>query len=246
MQGFSRRPVAVCMAMATLFFTIPALAKEEKKRILSPRDVVCTVPKAPMIKIEPKAAAVRYDYSKTTAELTRQGSQTVNPYAANVDSTTGGLRADTPKIRSDVKTSIMTYPALGVGCLWYEEVSVVIELSPVIYIAKEFQKDPACKAAIMEHELKHVSVDRDVINNYATQIGKAIQTAVNRAGALGPFKVAELDAQQDNLMDHIQSAISSQQVILDKDMRSRQARVDSLEEYERVSAICKDVVRKLK
>ncbi|QQG35996.1 MAG: hypothetical protein HYS17_10920 [Micavibrio aeruginosavorus] len=222
-----------------------ATGAAEAKSPRSAGEVTCTVPKSPMIQILPKTAEIKYDYSKTTRQLTQQGSNTVNPYAASIDTTTGGLRSDAPKMRSNVKMGTLTYPGLKVGCIWYDTIEVNIDLNPVISIAKEFQKEP-CKSAIIKHELKHVSVDREVMNKYANQIGQAVKAAVNQAGALGPFNINEMNAQQDRLMEHIQSAINSQQLALDKEMRQRQAQVDSLEEYEQVSKVCKDVVRKLR
>ncbi|MCM2344375.1 MAG: hypothetical protein NDJ24_07425 [Alphaproteobacteria bacterium] len=244
MPEFLRIVLAGGLVLGVLLAGAPQ-AGAAKKTIKSASDVTCSVPKAPMITVTPQTADIKYDYSKTAKQLTQQGSNTVNPYAANVDTTTGGLRSDTPKMRSNVKMGTLTYPSLKVGCIWYDTIEVGIELNPVIFIAKEFQREP-CKSAILKHELKHVTVDRDVMNKYAMEIGKAVQIAVNQAGALGPFNVADINMQQDRLIGHIQSAINSQQLLLDKEMRQKQAQVDSLEEYEQVSKVCKDIVRKLR
>ena len=224
-------------------FTAGPLLAQSPSQIRSAADVRCTVPKAPLIQVLPKTANIRYDHSMTTAQLTAMGSNTVNPYASNLDATTGGLRSDSAKISSNIKMGTQTYPALQVGCIWYDSIEVNIALNPVIYIAKEYQQEP-CKSAITEHEVKHVTVDREVMNKYAAEIGRAIQSSVNQAGALGPFNVQEMHQHQDRLIKHIQSAIDSQQLMLEKEMRTRQAQVDSLEEYERVSKICKDALRR--
>lgn len=214
-----------------------------ESRVRSAADVHCKVPKPPVIQVLPKTADIRYDYSQTAEQLTARGSNTVNPYAANLDTTTGGLRSDSAKISSNIKMGTQTWPSLNVGCIWYDSIIVNIALSPVIYIAKEYQQEP-CRSAITEHELRHVSVDREVMNKYAMEIGRAIQAAVNRAGALGPFNAPEMSTHQDRLIKHVQSAIDSQQLMLEKEMRQRQAQVDSVQEYQRVSNICKDVLRK--
>lgn len=248
MPGFLRIVLAAGLALGLWLgggSEATATKNTTRSPIKSASDVTCTVPKAPTIKVTPQTAEIKYDYSKTSKQLTEQGSNTVNPYAANIDTTTGGLRADTPKIRSNVKVGTLTYPSLKVGCIWYDEIEVGIDLSPVIFIAKEFQKEP-CKSAIVKHELKHVTVDREVMNKFAMEIGKAVQASVNQAGALGPFNLSEMNAQQDRLMAHIQSAISSQQLLLDKEMRQKQAEVDSLEEYQQTGKVCKDIVRKLR
>lgn len=218
-------------------------AQAEKQLVRSAADVRCHVPRAPVIQVLPKTADIRYDYSRTTAQLSAMGSNTVNPYAANLDTTTGGLRSDAAKIISHIKMGTQIYPALKVGCIWYDSIVVNIALNPVIYIAREYQQEP-CKSAITGHEIKHVAVDRAVMNKYAAEIGRALQSSVNQAGALGPFNAQEMPRQQDRLIKHIQSAIDSQQLMLEKEMRTRQGHVDSLEEYQRVSKICKDVLKK--
>ena len=219
------------------------LKKQMAKPVRSAADVRCSVPKAPVIQVLPRTADIRYDYTQTTAQLSARGSNTVNPYAANVDTTTGGLRADAAKISSNIKMGTQTYPTLNVGCIWYDSIIVNISLAPVIYIAKEYQQEP-CKSAITAHEVRHVSVDRDVMNKYAVEIGRSIQGAVNQAGAFGPFNAQEMSQHQDRLIRHIQSAIDSQQLMLEKEMRARQAEVDSAEEYKRVSKICQSAMKK--
>ncbi len=246
MPGFVLRSLTVAaLTLTGAVYGADAYAERQPRapQIRSAADVRCQVPKAPIIQVLPKAAKIRYDFSKTSQQLTAQGSNTVNPYAASVDSSTGGLRADQPQMSSNIRMGTQTYPDLKVGCLWYDSVVVNITMNPVIYIAQEYQQDP-CKAAIMEHELKHVGVDREVMNRYATEIGKAIQAAVNQAGAMGPFNVDEMNAYQDRYIAHVQSAIDSKQLLLTKDMRNRQAMIDTREEYDRVSKICRDVIKK--
>ncbi len=219
------------------------LKKQMAQPVRSAADVRCVVPKAPVIQVLPKSAAIRYDYSQTAEQLTARGSNTVNPYAANVDSTTGGMRVDNARISSHIKMGTQTYPSLKVGCIWYDSITVNISLSPVIYIAKEYQQEP-CRSGITEHELKHVSVDREVMNKFSREIGLSVQEAVNQAGAFGPFNAQEMPEHQERLIQHIKSAVDSRQLMLEKEMRTRQGQVDSLEEYKRVSKICHGVMKK--
>jgi len=205
--------------------------------------VTCSVPKAPLIQVLPKTKDIVYDYSQTTKQLTARRTTSPGPYGSNIDTATGGLRADQISTTSNIKMGTLTYQVQNAGCIWYDEVTVNINLNPVIYVAKEYQKEP-CKGAILKHELRHVEVDRFVVNKYAQEIGTAIQTAVNKAGAVGPFAVADMNRQQDQLIKQVQAAIKSQEHLLHQEMRTLQSQVDSLEEYERISKICKDLIPK--
>ncbi len=205
--------------------------------------VQCTVPKAPVVQILTESADIQYDFNQTSAQLSAQQSNTVNPYAANVDTATGGLRLDQPKISMAVKWGTLTYPSLQVTCFWYDTVTVKIALAPRIFVAKEFGAEP-CRSAVVEHELKHVTVDREVMNAYANNVGRTVQDAVNKAGAMGPYNIHETQPVQKMLIQNIEGALSSHELMLYKEMRARQAQVDTLAEYERVGKICESARKK--
>ena len=206
--------------------------------------VPCYVPKAPKININPITQPIEYDYSKSQEELTAMQSSTVNPYAVNVDTATNGLRQDTPVTQMEVSLGSKGY-AGDVFCMWYDTINVTIQLQPKIYIAEEF-KSGRCHDAILEHEKKHIAVDHEVINKYSQDIGQAILSAVNSAGAMGPYNRYELPEMQDLMVEHIKSAVSSKELFLKEDMRRRQSQIDSLEEYEAVSVICSPEQEKIK
>lgn len=202
-------------------------------------DVVCTVRHAPQVSVTPQTQEISYDYDQTSAALSAMKSDTVSPYAPDADVTTGGLRADRPETRIEVRWNILEYPVLGLVCLSYDRVDITTTLKPKIYIAKDFTTDRRCKAAILEHEKKHVLVDRQIINKYAPKIGQAVKDTIDEAGALGPYKKDELDHWQKQMIEHVEAAAARHRLQMEKEMRARQAEVDSLEEYNRVSKICR-------
>lgn len=201
-------------------------------------NMVCTVPRAPDIRVNPVSAQIQYEYNLTSAQLDSFKTDTINPYAPGTDTSTGGLRHDRPAVKTEVRWGVQHDSARQVACLWYERIDITIELQPKIYIAREKQKDRACREAIEQHELKHVTVDREVINRYARDIGNAVKMAVDGAGAMGPFPYNDLEEVQKRLVEHVRAAVDSRKLLLYQDMARQQAAVDSLEEYERVSKIC--------
>lgn len=211
--------------------------------VLAGNTVQCGVPQSPRISVTPSTAPIRYEFALSGEELSQFQSGTVNPYAPGTDTATGGLRRDQPKTNVQVKWGSLRYPDRGVVCLWYDAIDITIELSPVIYVANE-NDSPACRAAIVEHEQKHVAVDRTVTNRYAQAIGDAVKTAVDVAGAMGPFNEAELDVMQERLVKHVHAVVEAQDLVLHQDMARNQAKIDTLEEYERVSKICNEGAKK--
>lgn len=198
----------------------------------------CAVNRPPVVRVTPVSDPVRYDFSRSEKELTALRTDTVNPYAPGTETVTEGLRYDRPVIRTSVRQSTITYPDRGIFCMTFAEIDINIQLSPVIYIARE-NAAGACRDAVLGHEQKHVKVDREIMNEYAGRIGQAVMAAVNEIGTVGPMNVGQEATAQSSMNEHIESAIRSQELPLYQDMRRRQAEVDSLQEYERVSAICR-------
>lgn len=200
----------------------------------------CSVPEAPEIKVNMATDEIKYHFGAGTETLDKAQSGTVSPYAAGADQATGGLRVDKPEINTSIEWNVQYDQKTQVGCMWYDAITITIHLKPEIYVAKEFNQGQ-CREAIIGHELRHVDVDRVVMNKYAVLIGKAVQAAVNNAGALGPFNMAEVERMKSVSTRHIESAIDSQGLLMQKEMQSEQGKIDSLEEYKRVSGFCKDV-----
>ena len=119
----------------------------------------------------------------------------------------------------------------------YNTINVDIQLQPKIYIAKEFNRG-RCGREVLEHEKKHVHVDRVVMNKYTKKMGIAIQNAVNNAGVIGPFQSGRTEEFQKIMFDNVKSALTSIELSMQNEMNIEQQKIDSLEEYERVGKHC--------
>lgn len=200
----------------------------------------CLVKNAPAVTVKVETADIAYDFSKTARELTAMKADTVSPYPPGSDSVSGGLRQMQPVISTLLSWNLTEWPKQKTGCLTYKTVDVTIVMDPKIYVAREFNKD-ACRNAILQHERKHVTVDRVVMNKYAGSIGRVIQAAVNRVGAMGPFALDRKEEMQNISASHIENAIKEQISLMNEEMRRQQQKIDSLEEYKYVSSFCNDI-----
>ena len=212
----------------------------------APGPMNCAVPQAPQVVITPRTAEIVYDFSRSTAELDAMARKLgTTPTGAKAsrgqDSQTGGLRYDRPLIRSAV-TWGYTQETLGDVptrvCLWYSKITVDIEMKPVIYLAKERSAAGPCREAILAHERRHVQVDREVMNRFASDVGKAIQRTVDETGAFGPFPAANREALGKELTARINKVLDMHEKAMSATMDARQMEVDSAAEYARISAIC--------
>ena len=206
--------------------------------------VQCRITKAPIINIRPVTKKIDYDLSKTSAQLNQLQSNTISPYGLGVDQTTGGLRHDQPTIKTTMTFNVITNQQSQFTCLSYNTINVDIKLKPKIYIAKEFNEG-RCAREVVEHERKHVYVDRKIMNKYTKLMGKAVQKAVNDAGVIGPFASNRTENFQDKMAANIKSALSSVELSMQNEMNREQQQIDSLEEYERVSKHCKNASKRV-
>jgi hypothetical protein len=183
---------------------------------------------------------IQYDFSKPAAALNQKQVSGGTPYGAGVDSVSGGLREDRPQVRTELTWNIRYEERSRIGCMSFDKVNVTIHLKPKIYVAREFNVGQ-CREEILVHERKHVEVDRKVMNKYAVAIGNALQKTVNDIGPIGPFHMDRVEEMKSSVTARIERAIDEQTALMDADMRREQAKVDTLEEYRRVSGFCRDI-----
>lgn len=203
--------------------------------------MVCAVRTVPAIKVNVETDAIDYDFTKSAHHLSAIKNDTVSPYAPGTDTVSGGLREDHPQTRAAISWSMEYDPDKNIGCMWYDTVEITVSLNPKIYVAKEFNVGN-CREAILAHERRHVAVDRDVMNKYARNMGQAVQRAINQAGAMGPFHMNDSKKMQDLSSAYIERAMKPQRDAMEKEMRIKQGQVDSLQEYQRVSTHCQNVL----
>lgn len=206
----------------------------------APPPMMCAMTKAPIVRVTPQTAEIQYDYTRSGAELDALAGRARAARPGGRDRMTGGLRIDEPTIETRVQWEYNQQMVNGQPtqvCLWYAHISVDIMLKPVIYIAREQPPGP-CGNAILGHERQHVEVDRKVINHFAQQLGAALKAHVDATGAAGPFPATQRDIWGKKMSDHIAQIIAAHKELMMAEMERQQKRVDTEEEYARISAIC--------
>ena len=204
-------------------------------------DVVqCNVPDSPRIYVKPKALPTKYNHRSTIKELTERGTDTISPYPKHAITQTGGITASRVEFQTSMQFQHQSYPSLGVGCVYFDEINVTIQLDPTIYIARDYQKRSCNYKEVLKHEKKHVRVDKEVLNKYARKIGEALRHSINNAPGRGPYPLERLGDIQTSMEEYVASVIKTQQSLMEEDRFRQQQGVDSLEEYERIRKACDD------
>lgn len=200
----------------------------------------CTLPESPHVLVRVVTDDIGYDFSKSSRDLTMMEGGALSPYAPGADTVSGGLREDHPSINTQIEWQVEIDQSRNVACMWYDTITIQVRLVPKIYVAREFNAG-ACRDAILQHEHRHVDIDRIVLNRFAADIGQAVQKAVDSAGVFGPFSYGDIERVKDSSSRHVESTIDSRRLLMEKEMNAKQSQVDSPEEYRRVSQFCKNI-----
>lgn len=207
---------------------------------LASGSIECKLKKAPQIHVSASDTNVRYDHTKTQKQLDALGTDTVSPYGKNVQTHVGGLMAGEVSISQNIRIMQETWPNMNAGCLYIDSLKVNIHIKPVIYIARDYPKTGCMYKAIMEHEKKHIQVDRMIVNKYTNIIIHGLDKALKKVGyAHGPFSKGALQQQQAMLQQYSQDIVKQYSEAMSAERRKLQQDVDNLREYERVQAQCR-------
>lgn len=202
--------------------------------------IACNLKTAPKINVAASDTSVIYDHSKSQRELDNFENDTVSPYAANVQTHVGGLMAGEVRVSQSMRLMQETWPNLNRGCVFIDEVNVNLHIKPTVYIAREYAKGSCMYNAIMEHERKHVHVDRLIINKYSNLIVNGMNEALKKIGyAHGPFTIDDIPRQQEAVQKYAQDVLQVYGDRMSEERRIMQQGVDTLQEYERVQAQCR-------
>jgi len=200
--------------------------------------VTCPSKEAGTVNIIWSSDAVKYDFTQSQAQLDRKEIDTENPYDRSVKTHVGGLMNGGISIKSSVEVATMTYPRSQVTCQWIAKIDLTIAIDPTIYIAKEHKKGSCKHQAILEHEMKHVYVDREVVKEYAPRIKRHLEQAILKVGIVGPKPERRAAEFHKKILDYMEARLKETTDHMYQDRRQRQQAVDSLEEYQRVSRLC--------
>lgn len=207
----------------------------------SPSSEFCQQPKPAQININPTSKAVKYDYSQSLADLQLRKVDTINPYGYDKKTHTNGYMDGVIDMRTSVKLGHKFLPKYNAYCLWYESIDISINLYPHIVIAKEIADDKCMHKAVKTHELKHVKVDKQIANKYAKSIGKTVYDGLKSRGFLvGPIRAEQAEEVATRMKETAVQLTDLEYKKLEIERAERQQAVDTLQEYEHVSAQCPD------
>lgn len=198
----------------------------------------CPPQKSARVDVRWRSNPIRYDNSKTTAELNSGPVDSENPYGVHVSTDVGGLMTGKMEYKSGVQVSSIRYPTSKVACLWIDKVTVDVIIDPLIHIAAEHPKGSCKYNAILDHEHQHVAIDRKVVTDHLEKLRIAAAQAVQKVGVVGPKPDSQMDEYKQKMSHYVTNAVKEVADVMYKERTRRQKAFDNKEEYDRVDAMC--------
>lgn len=199
----------------------------------------CKADRVPRIDVKTATDQVTWDFTKSEKQLNSFTIDTKNPYGSSVITDVGGLMQGGIDMSEAMQYGTITHTGLKQVCYWYNSINVTLHIKPTIFIATEFPANTCKHDAIKYHELKHISVDREIVNKYAMLIGEALKQQVNQQSLFGPYEVARGKEVEKYLQNRVETVLRHYNKQMEEERKARQQQVDSLQEYERVNQQCR-------
>ncbi len=115
-------------------------------------------------------------------------------------------------------------------------VSVELYLAPMtVYVAKEYSDDPCRTRVIREHEQRHV----DTYVAFARESVPRLKAELERVLGTTPHYVQTVDEAQTTIDRRLGDALGSFMHDAERTLATRQAAIDTQEEYERIRLACR-------
>ena len=199
----------------------------------------CKADKAPRIEVKTSTDQVTWDFTKSEKQLNSFKIDTKNPYGTDVITDVGGLMQGGVELKETMRFNTLTHQGLNQVCYWFDAVSVTLHIQPTIFIATEFPRGTCKHDAIKEHELKHIAVDREIVNKYATLIANALKRELDQQTVYGPYRRAQAKEVEAYMKNRLETILRKQARDMEEERKKRQQAVDNLAEYERVNRMCR-------
>lgn len=201
----------------------------------------CPAAATPSVHVALNASDPPYYTNMTSRDLTKG-------YADNPDSTLstdgqwmiGGLTLSDIAGSYSVSFRTETDNTTHLTCFSVDEVDVDIVYTPQIFIASDFlSPEKKCRYTVtLAHERRHVGLDLETINDYTPQLQQQIADYIGTLGPQGPFDAAHIDGAEQSVTDAINAAAQPVVDQLIELRRQRQASIDTVENYNRETALC--------
>lgn len=126
----------------------------------------------------------------------------------------------------------------GWSCFAPSKIIARVELSPTVYISSAYRPGSCRYRVTRQHELQHVKIATEGLEEYAPAIMARLRKAAAAAGPAGPTTSLQLRRARQRLVKSIDAAFAGVMGEMERKIAARQARIDTEDEYRRIAGLC--------
>lgn len=184
--------------------------------------------------LEPMDAPLRYDTVRSAAQLTAMPGRAPSPLGRQAGRALG-LTAAEFAARSRFQMVFQQQPG-GVVCGALKTLTISFGYARrTVYIARELPPQSCIYGEVMGHEMEHVAIDDRLLAEFRPRFQQQMEGLVEQ---LRPVQGRSADQVARAIQRSVESVINRSLDEFGRERDRRQARLDTVEEYTRVSQSC--------
>lgn len=184
-------------------------------------------------------APIKRDDGLSIAQLTRLPGRTPGP-VSTTDSHVLGLTQARYGEQSQVQA---LFKSMGDGTYCASASALTISFGfqqRVVHVAGEIPANSCLHGEVLAHEMRHVAVDEALLNEMMPQIRSRLEQVID---GMEPVRSRSQTQAMAAIRRPLESAMRRIMQEFGRERDRRQAKVDTVEEYERVSRVCNGEAR---
>lgn len=194
-------------------------------------------PKQTEIRISQDVRPPRIDLSKTQDQLKTM--KVADPVTNDLKfADTIGITDATISVDSEIRTT-SAGPANGPVCVWPSIVSIKLSTAPTIYV--DVSHGACRQAAAMEHEMRHVAIDRELIARFLPIFRARVTRMTEAIGSVAAPSNDDLSSVRERIEEKINAMLAVTYDSMAAERGLLQQAQDSPQEYRRISNACSAV-----
>lgn len=218
------RTSTAAILAAVVLWALPAAAQPAGCPELGPAQVV----------LEPLDAPLTHDTARSAAQLTAMPGRAPSPLGRQAGRALG-LTAAEFTARSRFQLVFQGEPG-GAVCGSLKNLIIAFGYARrTVYIARELPPASCIHGEVLAHEMEHVAIDDRVLAEFRPRFQQQMQALVEQ---LPPVRGRSTDQVARTLQRSVEAVINRSLEEFGRERDRRQARLDTVEEYRRVSESC--------
>lgn len=227
-SGFVLRLIVFALLMVMMCGQIPAAHAAE-----------CIPPEEqPTLRVEVEAEPPLVDHVHPRVSLKQFDIATISPYGTGRNVHVNGLMRGAITLKTEMGISWQRTKSDDDSCYWFNNIHVSLKLNPTIYIAQEIDENSCLYQEVLKHEYKHYQTDLETAKDYQLVLQEEVEAFMHQTGVIGPFPKDLQDQPKQELIKRLEAVMQSVNSRMKLDRTKRQAKLDTREEYERVTKAC--------